>query len=204
MIRAMSYRNKSIGIAATLGLMCSSASAGEPIESLVPAALLSNAMAAYQMHEGDVSNPDFVTIIDYRQHSSDPRFYLIDQRDNTADVFLVAHGKGSDLDHDGYATQFSNTPNSKMTSLGAFVTGEQYYGRHGISLKLHGLETRNDQAEARYIVIHGAAYVNPARSKMGRSWGCPALEQEVAKELIPQIKGGSFVYIVGPTQKNEP
>ena len=87
-----------------------------------------------------------------------------------------------------------------MTSLGAFVTGADYYGQHGLSLKLHGLEAQNDKAEERYIVIHGASYVSPDRDKMGRSWGCPALEKGVAEELIPILEGGAFVYVSGPAK----
>ena len=84
-----------------------------------------------------------------------------------------------------------------MTSLGAFVTGRTYYGAHGLSLKLKGLSPQNDRAEERLIVIHGADYVSPARNVLGRSWGCPALERAVAERIIPLIKGGSFLYVVG-------
>lgn len=159
--------------------------------------LLEEAITARSLYQDQVQNGRYVTVIDYRRPSGEPRFHVIDAQTNTAKTYLVAHGKGSDLDHDGYADEFSNIPNSKMTSLGAFVTGETYYGMHGLSLKLHGLETRNDKAEERLIVIHGASYVTPDREILGRSWGCPALEQAVAEDLIPMLAGGSFLYVVG-------
>ena len=166
---------------------------GPPLDQ----ALLSEALAARDTSKGKVSNARYLSIIDYRRPSHEPRYFLVDTKTDTIDAFLVAHGRGSDPDHDGMATKFSNTPQSKMSSLGRFVTGAPYYGRHGLSLRLHGLDPQNDKAYDRAIVIHGADYVNKTRGTLGRTWGCPALEQEVNQRLIPLIKGGSFLYVVG-------
>ncbi|GAB5458620.1 MAG: hypothetical protein Hens3KO_16500 [Henriciella sp.] len=155
-------------------------------------------MAARDLVIEDVTDMQRMVIIDYRKPSGSKRFYLVDLEQDTAEAFLVAHGRGSDTDHDGMAEQFSNTHGSKMSSLGAFVTAESYYGAHGLSLRLDGLEVINDAARARAIVIHGADYVTPMREVLGRSWGCPALEQEVAQRLIPEIAGGTFLYAIGP------
>jgi hypothetical protein len=160
-------------------------------------ALLKEAQIAFDQSEDHITKTDEMIIIDYRLRSNEPRFYRVDMTDNTNQSYLVAHGRGSDQDHDGFADTFSNIPDSKMTSLGRFVTGKTYYGRHGLSLKLHGLDPTNDKAEARAIVIHGAAYVHPDRKTMGRSWGCPALEQSVAQTMIPEIANGVFIYVVG-------
>ena len=145
----------------------------------------------------EVSVQRYVSIIDYRKPSSSPRYYLVDTQDMSAQAFLVAHGQGSDPNHDGYADRFSNIPDSKMSSLGAFVTLDPYYGAHGLSLRLKGLERRNDRAQQRLIVIHGADYVSSDRKRLGRSWGCPALAPDVAQRVIPLIKGGTFLYVVG-------
>ncbi len=145
-----------------------------------------------------ISKPDTMVLIDYRQPSSARRLYVVDLQSERVRTELVAHGKGSDPDHDSLADTFSNTHGSKMTSLGAFVTGKTYYGKHGLSLRLHGLEPINDEAMARAIVIHGADYVTPDRNILGRSWGCPALEQSVALELIPDLADGVFIYAIGP------
>lgn len=184
-------------IALCLTQVFQSASGDRPIDDIVPHALMIEALRAREHVSDQVLKSDYMTIIDYRLPSGTPRFYLINMSDQTAVSFLVAHGKGSDRDHDGRAEAFSNIQGSKMTSLGAFVTGETYYGQHGLSLRLRGLEARNNQAEKRLIVIHGASYVSPTRKKMGRSWGCPALEKDVALEVIPLIKEGSFVYAAG-------
>jgi hypothetical protein len=112
----------------------------------------------------------------------------------------VAHGEGSgDLE----AVSFSNQPGSRRSSLGLFRTEDIYRGRHGASLRLEGLEPGiNDNAMDRALVIHGAAYVNSrvveAFGRLGRSWGCPALDRRVTGAIINRIKGGSAVFAYYP------
>ena len=181
-------------ISAALALASSNA---EPARDVLGSALLDEALAAKSDAASEIRNERYFSVIDYRAPSNVPRYFLIDTKDMSAEAMLVAHGKGSDLDHDGMADAFSNIEGSKMTSLGAFVTGKTYYGRHGLSLKLKGLSPQNDLAEKRLIVIHGADYVSPNRRLLGRSWGCPALERADAERIIPLIKGGTFLYAVG-------
>ena len=90
------------------------------------------------------------------------------------------HGQAARLGRDmEEALSFSNEPGTLKSSLGLFVTAETYYGRHGYSLKLDGLEEGvNDNARERLIVLHGAEYVSRDRAEdrlVGRSWGCPAV-----------------------------
>lgn len=168
-----------------------------PIADVVPPALLDEALAARERFAGRVANARRLAIIDYRRPSSERRMYLVDLADQSVEALLVAHGRGSDPDHDGVADRFSNAPDSKMSSLGAYVTGGVYQGRHGLSLRLVGLEATNDNAERRAIVIHGADYVAPDRAVLGRSWGCPAVETSEVAHIINAIRGGAFVYVVG-------
>jgi hypothetical protein len=142
-----------------------------------------------------------VTLIDYSLPSTEPRLWVLDVR-RGALLFheLVAHGKQSG---DDLATAFSNRPGSQQSSLGSFVTGETYAGRHGLSLRLRGLEPGiNDNAEEREIVVHGAPYVNPAAARvlgrLGRSQGCPAVRPEVASRIIRTIKDGTFLFAYYP------
>lgn len=174
-----------------------SLSHAEPAEKVLGATLLEEAMTARSDAASEIQNDRYFSVIDYRAPSNVPRYFLIDTSDMSAERYLVAHGRGSDPDHDGIADRFSNIEGSKMTSLGAFVTGKTYYGAHGLSLKLKGLSPQNDLAERRLIVIHGADYVHTDRAVLGRSWGCPALARDVAERIIPLIKGGSFLYVVG-------
>jgi hypothetical protein len=140
---------------------------------------------------------DLLTIIDYSLPSTEPRLWVLDLAHGRV-LFneLVAHGAGSG---DNYATRFSNTLESRQSSLGLFVTGDTYEGGKGHSLRLRGLDPGvNDRAEQRNIVIHGAWYVSAEHARrygrLGRSWGCPALPLESARSVIDAIKGGSFVF----------
>ncbi len=70
----------------------------------------------------------------------------------------VSHGRNSGAN---VPTAFSNEPESFKSSIGLYRTAEGYFGKHGYSLRLDGLEKGfNDRARERAIVIHGADYVN--------------------------------------------
>jgi hypothetical protein len=150
--------------------------------------------------KGMLSNPDVLTIADFSQSSNKKRLYIIDIKNSK--VLLntyVAHGKNSGLTN---AERFSNNPESLQSSLGFYVTKNTYNGKHGLSLKLSGLDKGfNNNAEARAIVVHGAAYIGDGRGGyMGRSWGCPAVPQELAPKVINMIKDGSTLFIYKPDQ----
>ena len=191
-------------IATLLGGAISLSAMADSADELMGSALLQEAMAARADAMSEIKNDRFFSVIDYRAPSNVPRYFLVDTADMSAEVFLVAHGRGSDPDHDGIADRFSNIEGSKMTSLGAYVTGKTYYGAHGLSLKLKGLSPQNSRAEERLIVIHGADYVHADRAVLGRSWGCPALARDDAERVIPLIKGGSFLYVVGTQLEDVP
>ncbi len=192
----MLFGFRAFGFGVALALFMGGAEA-ESARDLLGPTLFEEALAAKSDAISEVRNDRYFSVIDYRAPSNVPRYFLIDTDDMSAEAFLVAHGKGSDPDYDGMADRFSNIEGSKMTSLGAFVTGATYYGAHGLSLKLKGLSPQNSLAEKRLIVIHGADYVHEGRAVLGRSWGCPALERDVAERIIPLIKGGTFLYVVG-------
>lgn len=150
------------------------------------------------MKEYSFVNDSILTIIDYTKASHRERLFVIDLK-NIKLVFttLVAHGKNSGVH---YATRFSNKNRSLMSSPGFYRTAETYYGKHGYSLKLDGLEEGvNDHARERLIVIHGADYVSTdfinKHGRIGRSWGCPALPLHLTKEVIDLIKEGSCLFI---------
>ena len=157
--------------------------------------------ASCAVQSGAVERPRTLTVIDYSKPSSQKRLWVYDL--TTRELLyeeLVAHGQGSGAN---LATQFSNTPDSHQTSLGLFVTDDTYVGRNGYSLRLDGLDKGlNDRARARAIVMHGAPYVSPAfvkaNGRLGRSHGCPAVSDAVARELINRVKGGGLVFAYYP------
>ncbi|WP_300437319.1 murein L,D-transpeptidase catalytic domain family protein [Christiangramia sp.] len=146
---------------------------------------------------GKVSNP-LLTVIDFNLSSKMKRMWILNM-DTKEVVFntYVAHGKNTGLE---FAKNFSNKVNSHQSSLGFYVTGETYFGKNGLSLFIDGMEKGfNSKARERYVVIHGADYAEPEFIKrygrLGRSYGCPAVPNKIAKELIHKIKGKSVVYI---------
>jgi hypothetical protein len=147
---------------------------------------------------------DFLSIIDFSIPSTAKRLWIIDV-ENKKVLFheLVAHGRNTG---DNIAGKFSNIPNSNMSSLGFYLTGETYTGRHGLSLYLDGMDSEfNNNARARAIVIHGADYVSEdfikTNGRLGRSFGCPALSTESYKTIIETISNGSCLFIYYPDEE---
>jgi hypothetical protein len=153
---------------------------------------------------GAVKTPATLTIIDYSKPSTEPRLWVLDLASRSVLYQeLVSHGQGSG---GNLATKFSNTPESHQTSIGLFVTEGTYVGRNGYSLRLNGLDRGfNDRARERAIVMHGAPYVNASIGKtlgrLGRSHGCPAVREGIARELIDRVKGGGLVFSYYPDRK---
>lgn len=152
---------------------------------------------------GQIQNTNYLTIADFSKASCDERFYVIDMNTiETVITSLVAHGKNSGLK---FAQFFSNNNESFKSSLGFYITGNSYQGKHGLSLELIGVENGiNDKAQQRGIVIHGADYVSEAfiqqQGFIGRSLGCPALPTEKAANIINTIKGASCFFIYAPSE----
>lgn len=150
---------------------------------------------------GHLINQRYLTIADFSKPSSEKRLFIIDMEKMELVVnTLVAHGRNSGI---LFAKKFSNNTNSYQSSLGFFITGETYKGKHGVSLQLTGIESGiNDKAKQRAIVMHGANYVNnqliQKQGFIGRSLGCPAVPQDEAKNIIQIIKGSSLLYIYAP------
>lgn len=152
---------------------------------------------------GTLNKDDILTICDFSQSSRKKRMYVIDVKHYK--VLLntyVAHGRNSGVD---VATQFSNKPESLESSLGFYVTKSPYTGKHGLSLRIDGLEKGwNDNAEQRAVVVHGADYIGDQRlnaAYMGRSFGCPAVPQKEVSRLINMIKEGTCLFIYHPTER---
>ena len=145
-----------------------------------------------------------LAVIDYSLPSTQPRLWVFDvDRGRLLFQELVAHGRNTG---EQLAARFSNAEGSRMSSLGLFQTADTYYGHNGYSLRLRGLDAGfNDNALSRAIVMHGAPYVSEAIAdrlgRLGRSWGCPAVRQEVAQMMIDTLKGGALLFAYYPDRK---
>jgi len=144
---------------------------------------------------------DVLMVIDFTKPSTEKRLWVLDLI-HTRVLFreFVAHGKNSG---DTRAVRFSNEPGSLMSSLGVFLTGDTYLGKHGLSLRLQGLEKGfNDNSVERAIVIHGADYVSEnairREGRIGRSWGCPAVRSEISRQLIETVRDGALLLAYYP------
>jgi hypothetical protein len=142
-----------------------------------------------------------LAVIDYSLPSTKPRLWVFDLASNKL-LFreVVAHGQGTG---ENMAHKFSNKDGSHQTSLGLFRTADTYNGKNGYSLRMQGLEPGfNDAAMSRAIVMHGAPYVNlkqaQQKGRLGRSWGCPAVRPEVAKQVIDSLKNGQMIFSYYP------
>ena len=144
-----------------------------------------------------IPNQDVVGVANFSRPSSEPRLHLVDMRTGAVQNFLVAHGRGSDPDKSGWLQTFSNVFNSECSSKGAFLTGGYYYGHHGHSMHLVGLDPTNSNAEAREIVVHSAAYVSPSiireHGVLGRSEGCFALDVADLPTVLDRLGPGRLL-----------
>ena len=153
--------------------------------------------------EGKVKK-DLLTLIDFRMSSTKKRMWIIDVNENKViHHTIMAHGKNSGGD---FATKFSNRPGSNMSSIGFYLTGEKYYGKYGLSLRLDGMENGfNSNARRRAIVLHPAKYVNNyianSLGRMGRSFGCPAVPFKDSDKVVNTIANRSVMFIYYPQEE---
>lgn len=163
-------------------------------DRVIPRVLLENALQYYDFNKARLTVKKVITIIDFSQHSSKRRFYIVNMETGSVEPHVVSHGSGSDPENDGIPKRFSNTEGSLQSSLGYYVTAETYSGKWGYSLRLDGLSATNSNVRARAVVMHGANYVVDGRRLQGRSWGCPALPMNEKDAVINKVKGGSLIY----------
>jgi hypothetical protein len=190
------------------GTLIAGAALALPARAQVPAAPLSLnprdrklfAIAKEQLARrgGGLWARDIVGIADFGIRSSDPRLHFVNFETGLVESFRVAHGLGSDPEHDGWLHWFSNTPESLCTSEGAYMTFGWYTGKYGTSIRLEGLDPSNSNALDRAIVMHRAAYCEPEHlarfGKLGRSNGCFAMSEADFKVALLRLAGGRLLY----------
>ena len=158
--------------------------------------LFARAKAALDQHK--IAARDWMAVVDFNKASHEERFHVVDLRSGEVESFRVAHGSGSDPRHSGFLDHFSNEFGSYATSNGAYTTGDYYHGKYGLSMKTHGRDWSNHNAEPRAIVIHNAWYAEPgvlaAHGKLGRSQGCFAFSRDDQWKVMRKIAGGRLIY----------
>jgi L,D-transpeptidase catalytic domain len=170
------------------------AETGAPISPV----LLAKARAALEAHKDRILYRDVIAVVDFSVASSDQRLYIVNLLSGAITSLLVAHGRGSDPANTGRVDHFSNVMGSFASSKGSFLTGDIYYGKHGRSRKLLGLDPFNNLAEKRAIVIHAAPYVSQNmahdQSRIGRSQGCFAVSKADLDLVLSRLGPGHLLF----------
>jgi len=168
------------------------------LDGAVPSGLVRRALDALERHRDRIACRDIIGIADFSLPSRTPRFHLLSVADGSVMSHLVAHGRGSDPAHTGWLERFSNEPHSYATSAGAYRTDGFYFGAHGHSMRLEGLDPSNNNAAPREIVVHGAWYVSEqmasAHGMLGRSEGCFAVANSSLEEILTRLGPGRLIY----------
>ena len=85
---------------------------------------------------------------------------------------------------------------------------DAYIGHHGKSMIINGLEKNiNDNAKRRNLVVHAAQYVSEAfiraTGRIGRSFGCLAVDTQHVDELISLTEKGSVIFSYAPQEDKD-
>jgi hypothetical protein len=130
-------------------------------------------------------NQDYALIIDMRIPSFKKRFFVYNLRkDSLLNSGFVAHGTGSETFRGELV--FSNVPDSRCSSLGKYKIGTSYKGMYGFSYRLLGLDSTNNKALERAIVLHGHGCV--PNNELDEypicfSYGCPMVSTAFLQDL---------------------
>jgi|GEM_PF-909407 len=134
-------------------------------------------------------NGEYCFLVDMRVPSGRYRFFVYDlRRDSVLLAGLVAHGSGSSIFSE--TPSFSNTNGSGCTSLGRYRIGYPYNGMFGRSYKLYGLDTTNNEAFRRDVVLHSWKDVPDAETypyPICNSRGCPMVSPAFLRQLQTMI-----------------
>ena len=141
-------------------------------------------------------NTDFCILIDMKIHSGKHRMFVYDFNSKEVErKALCAHGRGKgDRKSTGARPLFSNEEGSLLTSLGKYKIGVRSYSKWGINVhyKLHGLETTNDNAFKRIVVLHSFTPVPSFEMypmHMPKcSQGCPVTDDDTMTWLDAKLK----------------
>jgi hypothetical protein len=134
---------------------------------------------------------EYCFLVDMSLPSGKNRFFVYNMRKDSLEFSaLVSHGFGSTQKDCGDQLVFSNMPYSFKTSLGKYKIGKPYQGTYGLSYKLYGLDSTNNRAFERAIVLHSDQHVPEKETYPARiyqSAGCPT----VNPSFLPIL--GSFI-----------
>ncbi len=133
-------------------------------------------------------NAEICFLIDMSIASGQPRFFVYNlKKDTVLNAGLVTHGRCNENWLEG--RKYGNTVGCGCTSLGKYKIGNPYNGRFGLAFKLYGLETTNDKAFQRFVVLHSHSCVpeTSISEEICQSDGCPTVSPGFLQQLKPMI-----------------
>lgn len=134
-------------------------------------------------------NQDVAIFINFKIPSGKYRYFIYDLKNNRIlQKAIVAHGSGSVISGSD-TLKFSNIEGSYQSSLGKYAVGGSYVGQFGKAYRLKGLDSTNDNAMQRAIVLHSFSSVPDVESERPTclSLGCPMLSISAFKETAKYI-----------------
>lgn len=143
-------------------------------------------------------NQDIAVFINFKIHSGKYRYFVYDLKNNKiVQKAIVSHGSGSVIPN-SEKLRFSNTENSYQSSLGKYEIRESYNGQFGKAYRLTGLDSTNNNAGQRAIVLHYYHCVPDAESsaKACLSLGCPMLSKKAFMQTAKYIDASRMPVIL--------
>jgi hypothetical protein len=138
-------------------------------------------------------NQRIVFLVDMRLPSGKNRFFVYDlSKDSILQAALAAHGCGNSSF--SFSPSFSNIEGSNCSALGRYRVGSAYTGHFGRSYLLYGLDTSNDHALDRHIVLHSYGCVPEVETDpypICNSQGCAMVAPGFLNRLKPVIDHSS-------------
>jgi hypothetical protein len=142
------------------------------------------AAAAKLFVQRKIYNETVCFLIDMSLPSGQNRFFVYDlKKDSVQSAGLVAHGNCFQNWLEG--RKYSNVVGSGCTSLGKYKIGIPYTGKFGYSYKLLGLDSMNNNAFERTVVLHSYTSVpeTEVSDEICQSNGCPMVSPKFFQKL---------------------
>lgn len=123
-------------------------------------------------------------LVDMSLSSGQSRFFIYNlKKDTLSSAGLVAHGNCFQNWLEG--RKYSNVVGCGCTSLGKYKIGFPYTGKFGYSYKLYGLDSTNDNAFERTVVLHSHSCIPETEiaDEICQSNGCPTVSPNFLLQL---------------------
>jgi len=160
----------------------------EPKKTDARVRLLEKARAALAYARAHRFNTHTGFLVDMQLPSGQKRFFVYDFDKDTIQMSgLVTHGNCFQPWLEG--RQYSNTVGSGCTSLGRYKVSSSYTGKWGYSYKLHGLDSSNNNAFERTVVLHSHSCVpeEETTEEICQSNGCTTVSPGFLDRLKPLL-----------------